>query len=164
MRSLAKKISIPVRNKVQTRPWQHVLEPLHGYLKLAEKISFCRQSDNRSDLSILCSAFNFGPNISSNKTVKNLVEEIIKHWQGNWVDVSDPNAVHEAGKLNLSSDKAYHLLGWRPRWCFEDTVKQTVEWYQNYNKLLSDGKLENAAVIDITRSQIKLYEATPPLP
>ena len=164
IRSLVEEISIPVRNKVQTRPWQHVLEPLAGYLKLAEKISLSRQSENKNELSMLCSAFNFGPNISSNKTVENLVEEIIKYWPGSWVDASDPSAVHEAGKLNLSSDKAYHVLDWRPRWSFEDPIKQTVEWSKRCHELGSVGEIGKKAVIEITRSQIKMYESAPPLP
>ncbi len=77
----------------------------------------------------LRSAFNFGPNLTSNRTVAQLVEELIKHGPGTWEDRSDPQAPHEASKLNLAVDKAFHLLGWQPVWDFETTIARTAEWY-----------------------------------
>lgn len=144
IRSLTKGEAIPVRNKVATRPWQHVLEPLSGYLLLAARIyEQALDSTNRppvsgllspqsgpSTLDPLCSAFNFGPALESNRTVDDLVTELLKHWPGTWEDQSDPNAPHEAGKLNLATDKAAHLLNWFPVWNFEQTVKQTISWYR----------------------------------
>jgi CDP-glucose 4,6-dehydratase len=115
---------ISVRNKISTRPWQHVLEPLSGYLWLAAQLS------RSSAASPLASAFNFGPSLTSNRSVAELVEELIKHWPGTWEDESNPNAAHEATLLNLAVDKAQHLLGWRPVWGFEETIKQTVDWYR----------------------------------
>lgn len=117
--------SIPVRNKVATRPWQHVLEPLSGYLALAA--SLC--SDHQPRSSGISSAFNFGPAITSNRTVAELVQELLKHTGGEWIDASDPDAPHEASKLNLAIDKAFHLLQWQPVWNFEQTVAATAEWY-----------------------------------
>ncbi len=58
-----------------------------------------------------------------------LVEELLKHAPGRWEDRSDPQAVHEASKLNLAVDKAFHLLGWQPVWDFETTVEHTAKWY-----------------------------------
>lgn len=123
MRALAKGQPIPVRNKVSTRPWQHVLEPLSGYLTLGAALAARERFDE------VCGGFNFGPNPRANRTVKELVEEILKWENGSWVDESDPHAVHEAGLLNLSIVKARRILGWRPRWGFAETVKQTIGWY-----------------------------------
>ena len=122
-RALQKGEPIPVRNKVSTRPWQHVLEPLSGYLALGAAL------DARQDFAKVASGFNFGPNPKSNRTVKDVVEELLKHVKGTWVDRSDPNAVHEAGLLNLDIRKAAKVLGWKPRWDFETTLAKVAEWY-----------------------------------
>ncbi|HEU5396955.1 MAG TPA: CDP-glucose 4,6-dehydratase [Verrucomicrobiae bacterium] len=116
---------IGVRNPAATRPWQHVLEPLSGYLWLAAKLSALRLSEDA-----LCSAFNFGPRRESNRTVGELVEEILKHWPGRWADQSDPRAVHEAKLLFLETAKAGRVLRWHPVWKFGDTIRQTVEGYR----------------------------------
>jgi len=119
--------TIPVRNKIATRPWQHVLEPLSGYLWLGACLSNSQLSAFNAQLA---SAFNFGPSLTSNRTVAELVQEVLKHWPGRWEDRSDPNAVHEAKLLNLATDKAYHFLGWRPVWDFARTIAETVRWYR----------------------------------
>jgi CDP-glucose 4,6-dehydratase len=127
IRALEAGDAIPVRNKVATRPWQHVLEPLSGYLWLGA----CLASPNLSPFySKLASAFNFGPPLASNRTVAELVQEILKNWPGEWMDKSDPTAVHEAKLLNLATDKAHHLLGWAPVWPFAETVGSTIDWYR----------------------------------
>lgn len=123
MRALEKGISIPVRNKISTRPWQHVLEPLSGYLVLGAALSTRRKFEDYS------SGFNFGPNPSANRTVKDLVVEILRHRQGDWEDKCDLNAVHEAGLLNLDISKADRVLDWKPNWNFDITVEKTVLWY-----------------------------------
>lgn len=123
MRALVKGEAIPVRNKTSTRPWQHVLEPLCGYLTLGAALASRRRFDN------VCGGFNFGPNPKASRTVKELVEAIIKYEHGTWVDRSEPGAVHEAGLLNLDINKARRILGWKPRWGFAETVKNTVLWY-----------------------------------
>jgi CDP-glucose 4,6-dehydratase len=125
IRALQSQQAIPVRNKIATRPWQHVLEPLSGYLWLAARLSELSTND-----SPLCSAFNFGPALTSNRTVAELVQEVLKHWPGRWEDKSDPHAVHEAKLLNLATDKAFHFLKWQPVWNFEQTIAQTVSWYR----------------------------------
>lgn len=121
MRALDAGQTIPVRNKVSTRPWQHVLEPLGGYLTLGAALA--------AGMRDAASGFNFGPDPKANRTVKELVTEILKHRKGKWTDKSDPKAVHEAGLLNLDIRKAKRVLGWKPRWNFEETVARTVEWY-----------------------------------
>lgn len=135
IRSLRRGESIPVRNRIATRPWQHVLEPLSGYLWLGACLDdpgLCPVSISTPEKdSILASGFNFGPALSSNQTVARLVQEVLKHWPGSWDDRSDPSAVHEATRLNLSIDKACHMLGWAPVWSFQETVAHTVCWYRN---------------------------------
>jgi CDP-glucose 4,6-dehydratase len=127
-RALRSGAAIPVRNKIATRPWQHVLEPLSGYLWLGAALA---RPDllGRSDAAVFRTAVNFGPNLPSNRTVAQLVEELLKHVPGSWVDQSDPQAPHEASKLNLAIDKAFHLLEWQPVWDFEETVARTASWY-----------------------------------
>lgn len=157
IRSLASGQSVPVRNRVATRPWQHVLELLSGYLHLGAECAHAVADKDHKKLEMLCSPFNFGPHITSNKTVEELVLEILKHWPGGWNDQSDPNARHEAGRLNLTIDKAYHTLGWRPLWSFEETVKHTVEWYRHYYEAKSR---EPGFMRDVTRRQILAYTAS----
>jgi len=128
MVALQKNKAILVRNRDATRPWQHVLEPLSGYLWLGASLADRRLRN--CDVSLLASAFNFGPNRDANRTVGELVEEVLRHWPGRWRDKRDPNAPHEAGLLQLSTDKAYDLLRWFPVWPFAEAVDITVEWYR----------------------------------
>ncbi len=139
--------TIEVRNPMATRPWQHVLEPLGGYLLLGEKLLGIT---SKEDLLTFCSAFNFGPLIGSNKTVERLVNEVIKVWgSGSWT-YEKQHAVHEASKLNLTIDKAFHLLGWYPAWDFAETIKRTVKWYRTYRD-------DPSAIPDLTLRQINDY-------
>lgn len=124
MRALAAGEPIPVRSPQSTRPWQHVLEPLGGYLLLAERLA------GDGAVHSYASAFNFGPSLEANRPVRELVELALQHWPGNWKDLSDPVAPHEAGRLHLQIDKAHHQLSWRPRWDFATTVARTVAWYR----------------------------------
>lgn len=140
---------VPVRNKTATRPWQHVLEPLSGYLQLASALSDpARASD-------LCTAFNFGPALDSNRDVAALVAEILKHWSGEWRDQSDPHAPHEAGRLNLAIERAFHLLHWSPVWNFAQTVTKTVDWY----RAAEPGNVDSRNMRPFTREQIQHYES-----
>ena len=122
MRALAAEHTIAVRRPEATRPWQHVLEPLGGYLLLAERLTTVGNT--------FTSAFNFGPKPEANRTVQELLEEALRHWPGSWSDQSDPNAPHEAGLLQLEISKARQQLGWQPCWDFATTVKHTVAWYR----------------------------------
>jgi len=126
MRSLAKGEVIPVRNPMATRPWQHVIEPLAGYLRLAEALAMDPQPP--------CEAFNFGPSLASNRPVGELVTTILEHWSGQWLDQSDPTAPHEANLLHLQIDKAHHRLGWQPRWDYATTLVRTVGWYRAHHQ------------------------------
>jgi len=122
MRSLGRGEAIPVRNPAATRPWQHVIEPLAGYLQLAEALASVGDPP--------CEAFNFGPTLASNRSVVELVGTILEHWPGQWLDQSDPSAPHEANLLHLQIDKAHHRLGWQPRWDYDTTIARTVAWYR----------------------------------
>lgn len=156
IRSLTKKEPVPIRNKTATRPWQHVLEPLSGYLRLGSEIYQALYAEGERDLErleALCGPFNFGPNLASNKTVLELVTEILKYWPGEWQDLSDPDAPHEAGKLNLTIDKAFHLLNWEPQWEFGRTVKETIEWYSS----AMGAKADPEFIQKLTQNQIDIY-------
>ena len=139
-----------VRNKVATRPWQHVLEPLSGYLWLGAVL--LDPSLRPFPAEQYSSAFNFGPQLESNRTVAELVAEAHKHWPGKWRDASDPDAVHEAKRLHLATDKAHHLLDWSPIWNFEQAVANTVQWYRH----AAGGKTD---VRELTSEQIRRYES-----
>lgn len=151
IRSLTRGQPVPVRNKVSTRPWQHVLEPLSGYLTLAARLFENPDSIPRPPLQPSAAAFNFGPNLEANRTVAELVAEVLRHWPGTWEDRSDPNAPHEAGKLNLATDKAFHLLGWQPRWNFSETIAQTVRWYRSVHEGAEPAALTRAQIAEYTR-------------
>jgi CDP-glucose 4,6-dehydratase len=150
IRSLAHGKAIPVRNKIATRPWQHVLEPLSGYLWLGAALAKPELIPGWQ-ANLFASPFNFGPSNQSNRTVADLVREVLKNWAGEWIDRSDPHAVHEATLLNLSTDKAFHLLGWEPVWNFEQTVAETVSWYRNIHA-------DPLLAVTETSAQIAKYE------
>jgi CDP-glucose 4,6-dehydratase len=147
IRALDKGEAIAVRNKIATRPWQHVLEPLSGYLLLGAVMDDPSLL-NRDSARDYMGGFNFGPALTSNRTVEQLVIEMLKHYPGEWQDCSDPTAVHEASKLNLAIDKAFHLLEWRPVWGFEETIEKTVAWYR---------QAQQSGVKEFTRKQILEY-------
>jgi CDP-glucose 4,6-dehydratase len=168
IRALQKGKRIPVRNPKATRPWQHVLEPLSGYLWLGACLSaecgkkarakskghtlFSQLStlNPQPSSSPLASAFNFGPGQESNRTVAELVSEVLQHWPGRWEDRSDPRAVHEANLLQLATDKASALLGWVPLWTFPKAIEQTVQWYRETAR-------QPQSIAALTTRQIQLY-------
>jgi len=156
MRSLDRGDKILVRNPKAVRPWQHVLEPLSGYLTLAAMIGAKQTTPNQQPTSAeLYSAFNFGPGPESNRTVEDLVTEILKNRSGSWSDRSDPGALHEAALLNLSNEKASRLLGWKPKWAFEETIARTSSWYTRVHA-------GTVSALEITQSQIAEYQGNLP--
>ena len=122
MRAFAAGKSPMIRNRASTRPWQHVLEPLCGYLELGAALYAAEGYDE---------AFNFGPDPASSKTVWQLVSALRR----NCPDAPPatfaptPGAPREAGLLSLDSSKAAARLGWTPRWDFAKTAKAAAEWY-----------------------------------
>jgi CDP-glucose 4,6-dehydratase len=128
IRALVEGKRIAVRNPNATRPWQHVLEPLSGYLQLGW-ILFPRCAGPNEDV---CTAYNFGPSVDSNRSVRSLVCRVCECWPGEWEDQSDPKAPHEAYFLSLSIDKVWRHLQWQPVWGFDTTVSETVRWYREF--------------------------------
>ena len=128
VRALSNGEPLNVRNPRSVRPWQHVLEPLSGYLWLAAKLA--------SGGAPFASAWNFGPLPADTHTVAELAEAIIKAWgSGEWRKAQSPDgahqAPHEAGVLGLAIDKARLYLGWEPVWDFHTAVARTVALYQS---------------------------------
>lgn len=127
IRSFRSSEAIKIRNPSATRPWQHVLEPISGYMQLAAALW-----DNPSKYN---GSWNFGPNNGSHKNVKDLVETVIKNWGSGTLTITPlEGAPHEAGYLHLNCDKVENYLGWRPVWNFEETVKETISWFKAENK------------------------------
>lgn len=125
--SLVGEKPIPVRNPHSVRPWQHVLEPLSGYLSLAASLM---GSDAAPQF---CGPWNFGPNPDEELTVAQLVEAACAAWgSGSWKDVSNADQPPEETVLRLSSDQATRALGWKPRWQTSEAVMRTVAWYRRY--------------------------------
>jgi CDP-glucose 4,6-dehydratase len=159
MRHLHARQPIPVRQKTATRPWQGVLDLLSGYLLLGAEIYdafYSAAAPDRSRLQDLSSSFNFGPLMTSHQSVQTLVEAILRYWPGQWQDDTPASTTkHEANRLHLSIDKAYHLLKWQPRWSFDETVRYTVAWYQAYYHTACG---ISSRVQELTREHIRAYE------
>lgn len=149
MRALLSEQPIVIRSPRATRPWQHVLEPLSGYLLLGMKLF--------EKPKVFSGAWNFGPRVESIRTVGDLAETIVQDWGSGTVERKpNPNDVHECGLLSLNCDKAHQHLDWFPRWDFPTTVAKTVCWYQE----VAQGKGEPGVV---SRRQIREYQESRPL-
>jgi CDP-glucose 4,6-dehydratase len=142
IKSLRKNTPIILRHPAATRPWQHVLDPLFGYLLLASRLYASPQE--------FAGPFNFGPSGESIRTVHDLAEKMVNCWGGGNIRLEEsPDAPYESGMLHLNCDKARRLLNWRPRWDFDRTIEETVSWY----KKVESGE---PAVI-VTKQQIINY-------
>lgn len=126
VKSWSKNQPVELRNPNSTRPWQHVLEPLSGYIALA--IELFKSNKLHGE------AFNFGPPSFQNNTVYELVNEMSKYWdQVKWNDISNSyNGPYESSLLKLNCDKALFYLKWKSVWDFKETVKKTSLWYKEY--------------------------------
>jgi CDP-glucose 4,6-dehydratase len=141
IRSIMENRTIEIRNPQSVRPWQHVIEPLSGYLKLAAGLV--------TDPEEFTGAWNFGPYLQDVITVKEIVEQIISYnGKGQWKDISLQDKPHEAQFLMLDISKAIQKLKWRPVLKMSDQIKMTVDWYMNFHK-------QN--IIELTRNQIRSY-------
>lgn len=144
IRAIEKGEPVRLRNPGATRPWQHVLEPLSGYLLLAARLY--------EEPKKWGGAWNFGPSTHEVRTVKDVAEVIIRHMGKGLVEVAESQVqVHEARLLQLNCDKAHQLLGWYPRWSVDKTFEATALWY---NSVINGGNPEIT-----TRAQI--YEFFP---
>jgi CDP-glucose 4,6-dehydratase len=127
VRALQNEQSIEVRNPFSVRPWQHVLEPLVGYLLLAAKLAGSPSSYS--------GAWNFGPSMEDNISVKDIVETAIYIFgKGQYHTPLSSNNVHEAGLLKLDISKAINELNWRPKWTAKQAIEKTLAWYLNDTK------------------------------
>lgn len=150
IRALAAGRAVPVRNPKHIRPWQHVLEPLLGYLILGARLS-------GPDAASHCEPWNFGPEAGSTASVEDLVGRVIRAWgEGRQVEVSTEGDVAESAVLRLSIEKARERLGWQPRWDLDRACDMTVAWYKAHRAGMSGG-----ALADLCRAQIEAYAGTP---
>ena len=142
MRAWSDNKTLIIRNPKATRPWQHVLEPLSGYLTLAVKLS--------NDKNISGESFNFGPNFDDNYSVSSVLEELKVHWpKNNWKVKKTKNKFHESSLLKLNCDKSLSFLNWTSTLQFNETIRLTSEWYKRFNNK------ENT--MEVTKSQIIEY-------
>jgi CDP-glucose 4,6-dehydratase len=127
VRALQQSEPVQVRNPRAVRPWQHVLEPIHGYLQLGAKLS--------SNPIIYGGGWNFGPYAEDNKEVEELVQTALHIWgSGSYDKPHLSGEPHEAGLLKLDISKATGALGWRPRYTADEAIQHTLKWYKTYNE------------------------------
>lgn len=142
--SWKEKKPVSLRNPLSTRPWQHVLEPLSGYLHLAKLIYEKRDFNGE--------AFNFGPRNKETRTVKDVILEMSKYFEVKTpYEIINDKAFPEAGLLQLDISKANKLLEWSPVLSFDEMINSVSEWYFSFLK-------EKESLIDLTSKQIKSYE------
>lgn len=133
---------IHLRNPDSTRPWQHVLDPLSGYLLTAASLL--------NEPKQFSGAWNFGPNSQSIRTVGDLAGMVVAEWGGGQVEIArQGNALHEACLLHLNCDKAHQLMRWQPKWNVERAIAETVVWYRRVH--------EGHGVLEISSKQILEY-------
>jgi len=152
VRSLSTGSAIDVRNPAATRPWQHVLEPVGGYLLLASRLADGCLDAELASASPDAAAFNFGPEDESERSVQEVVEEVLKLWPGSWRAIDASQAPHESARLSLDSSKARKSLDWRTVWNFSEAVERTVKWY------VEAGEDSTKAPL-VTRRQIAEYQS-----
>ena len=147
IRSWARGESVIIRNPGSTRPWQHVLEPLGGYLMLGSYLMEPKSPQGE--------AFNFGPITSQDYSVEQLISQMSSHWQGSKWRVEDPDSqrLPEAGLLKLDCSKAEKLLSWRPVYDFQKTVSVTLDWYKSYFQI------DPEDLVAFSQGQIREYVA-----
>ncbi|MHB8253077.1 MAG: CDP-glucose 4,6-dehydratase [Acidiferrobacter sp.] len=137
---------LEIRSPTSTRPWQHVLECLSGYLRLGQKLL-------ERNIEFAC-GWNFGPDREGNRQVQQVLEQLRQTWQGFEWYTGPQSQLHEARLLYLDSSKARDMLSWRPVWTFEEGVAATAEWYKAWfdnQDVVSARQLNN--YIDAARSQ-----------
>lgn len=143
LRALSEGRPAIIRNPRAVRPWQHVLEPLSGYLSLAEHLV--------TEGEAFAEGWNFGPAARETCAVQEVADRLVAHWGdgASWQGTAS-GGPHEAGLLALDCTKAQHRLGWMPRWNLDHTIARIVSWQRAY--------LHGADMRDFTLSQIKAYE------
>lgn len=139
IRALSRREIVRIRNPNTIRPWQHVLEPLGGYLLTALRMTEGCEVES----------LNFGPHAEACRAVQELVDECLKHWPGESVVQSIPDAPYETSCITLSIEKAKQVLGWVPKWDFGTMVESTVNWYKQVD--------EGCQPLQMTQQQVKAY-------
>jgi CDP-glucose 4,6-dehydratase len=152
VRALSAGQPIPVRNPAAVRPWQHVLDPLAGYLALASELREALASRRSARLGELSGPFNFGPAPEDQRAVSDVVAEVLGRWPGKWRRASKSGDPLEASVLRLDSRKAHRILGWWPKWPFKRAVEQTMAWYM--------GASSPSKAREITVRQLAEFTAT----
>ncbi len=138
--------AVPIRNPNSVRPWQHVLDPLHGYLMLAKELLSAKAQN-------FSSGWNFGPPEKEAANVKDVVNAATELWGPGAKWTTDSGAhPHEAKLLQLNCTKAQTELQWKPQWGLQRSLKETVEWYKTYGQ-------SPAAAAELTRKQIQAFAA-----
>jgi CDP-glucose 4,6-dehydratase len=124
VRAITNNAPLEIRSPNATRPWQHVLESLGGYLALGQKLLEGKRE--------FAESWNFGPELEGNRSVSELLTQLKANWPGIlWQGIQQPQP-HEANLLNLDSAKAKSRLGWHPVWTFDETLTATSEWYSSF--------------------------------
>ena len=145
VKSLAKNKQIIIRNPTAVRPWQHVLEPVFGYLQIGQLLA--------SNPLKYSGAFNFGPSHADNLSVLNIVEKAIEIWGNGKMDLQvDPNALHEAGLLKLDISKAINELGWKPQMNTAEAIKRTIQWYKSFYE-------GSSSAVEMLEADILFYQS-----
>ncbi|WP_246725644.1 CDP-glucose 4,6-dehydratase [Beijerinckia sp. L45] len=144
VRAFERSQSVEIRSPGAIRPWQHVLEPLAGYLALAERLS-------SADAAGFSEAWNFGPTDEDCRAVSYIIDQMVKNWGGaaGW-HLSEKTHAHEAHFLKVDSSKARARLGWDRRLRLDDALAWTTQWYRDHDK--------GASARDLTLAQIEAYE------
>ena len=142
IRSLSANKPITLRFPNATRPWQHVLEPLSGYIQLADFLLHSAQEFN--------GAWNFGPTESDNFSVFDVANRAVKVWGSGEIRVNQTTPqMHEAGLLHLNCEKANSKMSWFPKWSFDQTITNTVSWYRQAH--------DGSRIRELSESQIATY-------
>jgi CDP-glucose 4,6-dehydratase len=136
--------TLAIRSPSATRPWQHVLEPLAGYLMLAEKLY--------ANGTAFAEAWNFGPREEDARSVQWIVESLCRRFERASYQIEGAPQPHEAATLRLDSSKAGTRLDWHPRWSLETALSQTLQWHQAWR--------QGHDMIDVSLKQIYGYEAS----
>lgn len=145
IKSFRKKTNLALRNPNATRPWQHVLEPLSGYLLLGHNLINKKLKTN------LLPSWNFGPNLVNCKNVKHITKLVVGRLKSRSlkINIKRDKRFHEAKLLSLNIHKAKKELNWRPRLNLKQTINLTIDWYKSY--------FDNKDMVSFTKDQIKLF-------
>jgi len=142
IKSIINSEKINIRNPESTRPWQHVLEPLSGYLRLGQLLM--------EEGGKYAEGFNFGPKLTDIIPVKEIAELIVKNYGSGTINIEKKDTLHEANLLMLDIDKAKSTLGWTPTYNIYQAIEKTVEWYKEF--------YEGGDILQFTFAQIKDFE------